>query len=384
MSHITIMTKGILFIAVFAMIIVVAIKASALPPPEVRVLVTSEKSVMIDAMSEPIEVLTQGELPDKTFTAKGTVTISAGDFGLTMNGTPVGRAVMITDSSKRYKIGNSSFRGKIEAIWKSKNEFLIVNHLSMEDYLVGLIGSEMYPGWPMEALKAQAVAARTYALHHVDAAKRYGMRNDYDVTNTVLSQVYEGAHKEDWRAHQACVDTQGKALMRHGSIFPAYYHSCCGGLTEHAHNVWYGEEGPPQITDKYCARSPNLNWSWRIAASTFADGLRKQGIHIGKILAVSTEMESDSPRAKTLVIVDEEGMKAIKATDLRRIFGFSNIKSTWFEVDIEGSTIAFSGRGYGHGVGMCQWGAKGMADEGFTYEEILKFYYPDAELTRVY
>ncbi|MFH1829403.1 MAG: SpoIID/LytB domain-containing protein [Pseudomonadota bacterium] len=376
--------KKALFTAVFAIIIAISLQASALPPPEVRVLVTSDKSVLIDGYSEKINVLPQGKRPDESFASKGTVRISAGNTGLIMNSIPVGTTAMITNTSRRYRIGDRSFRGSIEAIWKSSDNILIVNHLPIEDYLVGLIGSEVYPTWPMDALKAQAIAARTYALHHADAKKQAAARGDYDVTATVLSQVYEGTHKEDFRAYAACKETEGMALLRNGSIFPAYYHSCCGGITEHAKNVWPGEDGPPQIVDKYCKDSPKMIWNWQIATSRFVEELKKQGIQIGNVLAISTELESDSPRAKMLLMVDEEGMKKIKATELRRIFGFSNIKSTWFDVDIKGSHIVFTGRGYGHGAGMCQWGAKGMADEGFTYEQILKFYYPDAELTRVY
>ena len=83
-------------------------------------------------------------------------------------------------------------------------------------------------------------------------------------------------------------------------------------------------------------------------------------------------------------MIDEEGGKAIMATELRRILGYSNLKSTWFEVELKGSEITFRGKGYGHGVGMCQWGAKGMADHGHSYEAILKHYYPDAKLARMY
>ncbi len=376
--------KTALFSTCFAIIISCAQAAFALPPPEIRVLVMSNKAVFIECFSEQIDVLPEGQRPDKKFSFKEAVTITAGNRGLIINSLPVGDAVMITNSTRRYSIGNRSFRGKMEAIWKSKDKLLLVNHLPMEEYLVGLLGSEVYPNWPMEALKAQAIAARTYALHHADVNKRNGVRGDYDVTATVLSQVYEGAHKEDFRAHEACRETEGVVLLRNGSIFPAYYHSCCGGLTEHAHNVWPGADGPRQITDKYCKGSPKMRWTWRTSVRDFISTLRSQDADVEKILGVSTELESDSPRVKFLLIVDEEGTKKIKATELRRIFGFSNIKSTWFDVDIKGSRIEFIGRGYGHGVGMCQWGSKGMADAGFTYDEILKFYYPDAELTRLY
>jgi len=377
------MKKAILSMG-FATIIGFTAQAFALPPPEIRVLITSDKSTLISGFSEPIKVLLPGKRPDQGFVFKDSITITAGDYGLIVNNTPVGTAATILNTSKRYRIKDRSFRGKIEVIWKSKNKFFIINHLPMEEYLAGLLGSEVYPSWPIEALKAQAVAARTYALHHADAKKRSGTRADYDVTATVLSQVYEGTHKEGFRTHAACRETNGMALLKSGRTFSAYYHSCCGGLTEHAHNVWVGENGPKQITDKFCKRSPKMSWSWNTSIKNFISNLRSNGVSIGKILGVSTELQSDSPRIEFLSVIDGDSTKKIKATELRRIFGYSNIKSTWFDVDIKGASIRFAGRGYGHGVGMCQWGAKGMADAGFTYEQILKFYYPEAGLARVY
>jgi stage II sporulation protein D len=236
----------------------------------------------------------------------------------------------------------------------------------------------------MEALKAQAVTARTYALHHSRISRDSVAGKDYDVTSTVHSQVYEGAHKEGFRAREACKQTQGLALLRHGAIFPSYYHSCCGGITEHAHNVWSGASGPPQIKDRFCSRSSKLSWKLRVSARELAEKLSAAGYAVGRITGVHAAVEDDSPRNRAIVLAEESGTQEVPATELRRLLGYSELKSTWFDVTMKGDEIVFTGRGYGHGVGMCQWGAKGMADEGHTYREILKHYYPDAEIARMY
>jgi stage II sporulation protein D len=356
----------------------------AAPPPEVRVLIESGSEITVDGGAERIGILPQGERPDGEIVVGEQAIVTAGAEGLFVDGIPAGRVIVLSNISKYYTIGRRQFRGKIEMKWKAPGQVIVVNHVPLEEYLAGLLGSEMYPHWPIEALKAQAVAARTYALHHSNASRNYAAMKDYDVDSSVLSQVYEGAHKEGARAREACRQTKGMALLRNGSIFSTYYHSCCGGMTEHAGNVWPGENGPPQIKDTFCSASPKRAWTYAIYSRQLAAQLATLGIPIGTIAAVGVEKEEDSPRNKYLVVRNEAGEHRILATDLRKTIGYSHMKSTWFDVSKTGGAIVFKGRGYGHGVGMCQWGAKGMADQGYTYEQILKHYYPDAELSRVY
>jgi stage II sporulation protein D len=112
--------------------------------------------------------------------------------------------------------------------------------------------------------------------------------------------------------------------------------------------------------------------------------LERNGIAIEGVGSVSIRSEMDSPRVDQLIVEHAGGVEAIKATDLRSMFGFARIKSTWFDAKLARGSVVFDGRGYGHGVGMCQWGAKGMADQGASYEQILKFYYADAQIMKSY
>lgn len=374
------------YIAVFVALLsifVVAAPARALPPPDVRVLIEEVKNTTIDGMGQAMKIVI-GEGKNASEFALGTkILIAASEDGLDVSDNKVGTEVKFFNTGRRYRMGSRILRGTITAFWQSPSKLIIVNNIPLEDYLVGLIGSEMAPTWPAEAIKAQAVAARTYALYQSDSARKAANR-PYDVTSTVLSQVYDGAHKEDARSREAVSLTRGDVLLRNGTIFASYYHSCCGGLTEHAQNVWPGENGPPVIEDRFCERSPKREWIFRMPISEFSAKLRAANYTTGNILGISTESEPDSPRVENLIIQDREGLKNIKATELRKIFGFTEIKSTWFEASLAKNEITLKGKGYGHGVGMCQWGARGMAEEGATFREILKFYYPDSELMTMY
>ncbi|MFA4875366.1 MAG: SpoIID/LytB domain-containing protein [bacterium] len=377
-----------IFAYIWALLAAVALlapgaRAFGLPPPEVRVLVEEGPRVVIDGMGQSLRIrLGEGKNASE-FSAGTSAAVATSGDGLSIGGQQAGKEAVIQNSNRLYRIGSRTYRGTITAIWQTPSRIILVNNVPVEEYLVGLIGSEISPAWPIEAIKAQAVAARTYALNQTEASRR-GSARPYDVTSTVLSQVYDGAHKEDERSRSGVVSTRGQILTRGGALFAAYFHSCCGGLTEHAHNVWPGEEGPPTVEDRFCERSPKRLWSFQMDAARFVAKLKAAGLSVGEILGLSTESESDSPRVENLLMQDREGNKSVAATELRRIFGYSEIKSTWFDAKLDSGQITLVGRGYGHGVGMCQWGAKGMADEGAKYGEILKFYYPDAELYTAY
>lgn len=313
--------------------------------------------------------------------------IKANENLLTLNGHPIaGNKVTINGQPPIYRIGESKFRGTIHIFSDGPNKLLVVNELDLEDYLAGLINSEISSNWPREAVKSQAVAARTYAIYQISVKNKYEANSRYDVESTVIDQVYHGAHREDRRAYEGVRATTGMVLTRSGVIFPSYYHSSCGGYTEHACNVWEGSEDSPAIVDRYCMNSPFSKWFLRIPREEFIGILTNAGM-INKdalMLDISQQPFPNSPRADLIFIKTEKSSIPIKATELRKILGYKRLKSTWFNVGIEGNEVVFAGRGFGHGVGLCQWGAKSMAESGHNYKEILKHYYRDAEIGRMY
>ncbi len=351
----------------------------AAPPPEIRVLVAGSLTV-IDIHGEPMHTSTDARTHSMELGSP--VRITAGPKGLTLDGRMLGQTITITNRERLYHIGQRTFRGMLTLRWKEHGKLDVVNTLPLEEYLVGLVGSEIRADWPTESVKTQIVAARSYALARMRAA--HAAHQPYDVTGTTLSQVYHGAHLDDPRSVAAAKATRGEALYRSGHLFRAWYHSCCGGQTEHAHNVWAGESGPPTATGNWCARSPKFNWQYEIDTTTFAQKMTAAGFPLTNVLSVATTTLADSPRVEHLLVTDAGGMQMIPATKLRATLSYREFQSTWFEVKLSGKKLLFTGRGYGHGVGMCQWGAKAMAEAGHTYREILANYYPDAEVRKAY
>jgi len=335
-------------------------RSNAAPPPKIRVLVIdSAMAIKIDGGKSPLRLkFSSGRKERKLGT---TVTISANKSELLVDGRPMGKKVNLYNRSKDYSIGDRSFGGRLTIMWKSPERLMVINHLPLEKYLVGLVGSEISSSWPIESIKTQVVAARTYAMNKIDGLRKSRSGNPYDITSTVSSQVYHGSHVEDARAAGAVNATRGEIMYRNGSLFPSFYHSCCGGRTEHAHNVWDGETGPPVVDDKFCKRSPKYGWTRSIPVKEFISTLNDHGYPVDSVISIAITSFSDSPRVQLLLIEGNHGLEMVEATELRKIFGYSEIKSTWFETSLKGKKIHFKGRGYGHGVGMCQWGAKGMA-----------------------
>lgn len=353
----------------------------AAPPPEIRVLMLSGTgNVTIDGLGHYLKVHTNR----KEFGLGKKVNVYAGKSGLMIDDTSFGKEIYFTNPIREYRVGERTLRGNLAIIWKNSSSLSVVAKFPLEEYITGLINSEIQSSWPMESIKAQAVAARTYAMKQIEGAKSAQTEKTYDITSTTLDQVYKGSHMEDSRSEMAVKSTRGELLLRNGKIFTAYYHSMCGGETEHANNVWSGEEGPPVVKDPYCKHAPKFNWSFQMPISRFTETLRKEGTSLGKVETIATSGLSDSPRVAELVVEDNSGMRMIKATDLRRIFGYQNIRSTWFDAALKGKNIIFTGRGYGHGVGLCQWGMKAQAEKGKSYREILNFYYPDAKIVKFY
>lgn len=282
------------------------------------------------------------------------------------------------------KEGKILFRGKkyvgrLDFFDNGDSTLTAVNVLPMEEYLVGLVKSEMPSDWPIEAVKAQAVAARTYALFQKKAKLDGRLGSVYDVESSVLDQVYGGS-SEDVRVRKAVESTSGEILVRHGDPIKSFFNSTCGGQTELAINVWGEESLFPSIKDRYCKRSPHYSWTYSISKPALAEKLRVKGFLADDVANITIENRKSNPRAGIVMIDTGLNVFFIQGSDFREMVGYNNLKSTWFNVKIEDDKVVFEGHGYGHGVGMCQWGAKGMAEAGKNYRQILHFYYPGIKL----
>ncbi len=278
---------------------------------------------------------------------------------------------------------NRPYRGKICVVREGGNVF-VVNELDIEDYLKGVLYNEVSHYWPMEVLKAQAVVARTYALYRIRMASG---NSAFDLANDQMDQVYSGYNGERYRTNLAVEATRGEVLVCKGdkTPIPAFYHACCGGKTELPEEVWGGKAtcGEKVVEDPFCKISPYFSWEVEFPEGQFISLLRPLGVRGSRVEYLSILSRTQSGRVKDLLLVTDVGEFVLSGLRLRMVLGPRKVRSTLFSVKAKGKKVRFRGRGWGHGVGMCQWGAYGMALRGYKYDQILRFYYPEAELCKM-
>jgi stage II sporulation protein D len=266
-------------------------------------------------------------------------------------------------------------------VYPSEKGLLVVNEMLIENYLVGLINCEISSQWPMEAVKAQAVVARTFALFQKQSRKKLL----YHLESTVYDQVYNGSDIEDSRAARAVEETRGEVVSFGGNIIQAFFHSSCGGHTEASENVW--SVRLPYLRGvecTYCMKSPSVLWEQALSPKKIESLLTAAGYSVACPMRIQVKSRYPSGRIEYLEIFSAAGAVTIPAVTLRKIIGYSVIRSTDFEVTLSDGHFVFVGTGYGHGVGLCQWGAKQRAEEGFNYREILSYYYPGTRILNYY
>ena len=282
-------------------------------------------------------------------------------------------------SSKCFLVNNKIYRGNI--IIKGKN---IINELKMEDYLKGILPKEASASWNLETLKAQAVISRTYALKNIGRHSKEG----FDICSQVHCQVYGGASCETKNCNQAVYDTKQEVVLYKDEPAQTFFHSSCAGHTEDPKFVWQWKTETPEylkgIKDEYCKDNPHQTWTTSIPEATIREKLIKAGHKIGKIKKISTSGTTTAKAAKEVIIKHAKGTLKLNSYTFRCAVSADKIKSTLItNIDQKNKNFIFKGKGWGHKVGLCQWGAKAMGDKGFTYKEILEFYYPKTKIGKI-
>jgi stage II sporulation protein D len=276
-------------------------------------------------------------------------------------------------------LGKSRFRGHLDVIKTSDGFLIAVNNLDVESYLYGVLHHEVAPWWPMEALKAQAIAARTYALYE----RLLNKSRDYDLKSTTSSQVYGGSTNERYRTRRAVDETAGKVLAFQGKIFPAYFHATCAGTTAAASELWKISLPPlgGKVLCGYCRMSPHYSWETKVALSDIEETLTSRGRGVGRILSITPISQTPSGRVGSIRLIGTGGETVMAAKDFRIWVGGNRVRSTSFSISLKEDAAIFRGKGWGHGVGLCQWGSLGQALLGRDAKKILNVYYPGSEVT---
>jgi stage II sporulation protein D len=270
------------------------------------------------------------------------------------------------------------YKGYMDFVVTKEGNLLVLNVLELEDYIKGVLYHELPYRWPLEVMKAQAVVSRTYALYKMAENKN----SPFDVRSDIYSQVYGGKSAERFRSNIAVKRTAGQVLVYDDKILPTYFHSTCGGHTESAKELGWEDLPPLQgVPCDFCALAPHYQWERNYQAKAVQEKLNKKDYSLGPIKEIKILDRNESGRIKNLEITSRDGDKVIiTGKKFRDIVGPNEIKSNKYDVIMKGYYFDLKGKGWGHGVGMCQWGAYYMARQHYHYNEILEYYYPKAEI----
>ncbi len=335
--------------------------------------------------------------------------------------------LMPKDPDDLIRFNEARFRGGIILQKDANEKMTVINRLDPEEYLYGVIHQEMSQSNPIEALKAQAIAARNFIAVKENTHSALG----FGVCTTTHCQVYKGYEGEYPNTNQAVDETRGLLMYSNGLPVEAYYHKNSGGYTENSENVWYAALSYLRSTlDPY---APEYSWDYSMSFEEVRSILESNGYNTGEIYGVSVGTRTDAGSVYDLDFNCEEGVITLQKDKIRSVFGSTNIKSCLFSVvsesagmSVQGAedktqsenqlfvlsrggniaaankdalymtnggdavqlqpstdpdgTMTLAGTGYGHRLGMSQDGAIAMANKGYTYEEILHFYYSDVEI----
>jgi len=297
------------------------------------------------------------------------------------------------------KIDGKKYRGRIK-IFIFNSQIKVVNQVGLEDYVKGVITKEMPIGKGnenYEALKAFSICVRTYALLKISENKNF-----FDIYTDTRDQVYGGVDGETSLTNKIVDETRGQILSYDDKPATIFYHSTCGGYTEDVKNVFNKNNLPYLISIKdgsepYCSIAPRFNWIEEYSEETFISRLFDAKLipttnYNLKSLSVRSRFESARVKELEIVLVDNnqiEKVLTVFGNSIRSVIktfdGKSILRSTLFDISLEeNNKVVISGKGFGHGVGLCQWGAIGQSKRGIDYGNILNHYFPGTKIIKYY
>ena len=265
-----------------------------------------------------------------------------------------------------------NYRGKI-SLFVQNNQIIPVNEVPLEEYLYGVLPGEIGTSFPEEALKAQAVISRSYVLF----SKKNNKNVNFDVYDSVMSQVYLGYDYESKKLNMIVDSTKDKVITYNEKIINAVFHSDSGGKTVNNEDAWGGQPLPylRGRDDNNSDYSPKKKWDLEIS---YKEIISKFGIEPKEIFVAY----NNADRVEEIVFNDTKTTKSITGDKFRIALGNNRIFSNYMEIenDKKNERLLITGRGFGHGVGASQWGMYNLAKKGYNYQKIIKFYYQNVKI----
>ncbi|HEY7090498.1 MAG TPA: SpoIID/LytB domain-containing protein [Tepidisphaeraceae bacterium] len=376
--------------------------------PIVRVrLMSNQEQVTVAAKASPI-VTSMGDNQPRRLDFPGgvgvPVTLSPAGWRVGNSVFAAGELIFEPDVMGSVSVNGATYRGRYRFVPTTANRFDVINDVDVDSYLMSVVPSEMLPDWEIEAYKAQAIAARTYALYEANTA---GSGRPFDVDDDTRSQVYGGLAAESEKSRQAVLETAGVVVaygeQGHEKIFKAYFSSCCGGVGQSAYEA-FGDPDIPPLREKYvgpmCNASSRFNWGpVVIKRDELTRRIRIWGARRNlpqKDMATLARIDIASVnryrRPVSFIITDVKNRRySMSGEDLRTACNADapkdgpTLNSSFCTPLVDRDTIRFvEGHGWGHGVGMCQWCAEARALKGQRHEDIVRLAYPGAVLVLAY
>jgi stage II sporulation protein D len=281
-------------------------------------------------------------------------------------------------SSKTFVYKTRKYRGELLLLSTENNSVLLVNKVHLEDYLLSVVPSEMPASWHIEALKAQAVCARSYAVNAIlqNSNKPFHLRDD------VYDQAYYGMAKEHENSTKAVKETEDIIILYNDKPASAFYHSNSGGMTEEAENIW-GMKIPytHSVVSNFDYFATNFAWEYPISFTTLNSAFSTYPV--GDIQDITIQKVTNAGRVVSLDIQGTKKTISLRGTEFRKLLGYEKVRSLKYYVRKTETGFTINGYGYGHGVGLSQWGSYGMAKTNYNYMQILNHYYKDIELGKI-
>ena len=284
--------------------------------------------------------------------------------------------VLLQSSRSPLEPAGEEYPGVVKVV-QANGRFHRVCLLDLDTYVAHVVTGELPDGWDLEVKSAQAVAARSYAVTEL-SPDRY-----YDIGASALAQNFR-AEDTDLGALEAAAATRGMVLRQSDHVVRAFYHATCGGTTVSPLEFWEMVRPViPAVPCDRCKDSPLYRWSHE---TDLAELSRRLGSLVQDLWVETT---TSTGRATRVFVETEDGLHVMSGEEFRSAVGFTRLRSTWFVVEVglgEGQDrpVRFIGQGSGHGVGMCQWGARALSQEDFGWREILQYYYPGSTIEALY
>jgi stage II sporulation protein D len=378
--------------AFVASLLLLGTVGAAAPQPPGPPVAPSDETVRIAVGRFPSSVTVEGgpfvvrRSVDDTTVAMHRVRFSVGRHGLVVDGQPWGGDVATIETRADdgvLTLAGHRYRRALEVryqVFDKKPELLVVHPLDLETYVTGIVSAELPRGWPLASYQAQAVAARTFAL----SAKYRRLDLPYHMEASVIDQVYGGIDREHVLAAEAAATTRGVVLTWQRHLANAYFHAACGGETESALEGWGSSmEYLPGSPCGRCSDAARFRWRTKVPKKTVDKAFAR--VVGGPIKTMQVVERTATGRTRRILLQSGRRSATISGSDLRRLLGWSVVWSTMIDkLEWGPGGLVVEGRGSGHGVGLCQWGARGWAESGATWTEILARYYPGASLVRLF